>query len=64
MKKYKYTGKDNFFISNGDVVCGHITTWSIKTFEGIEEIGVLYIEGAGFKGEDMPINSNDLIEIE
>ena len=30
MAKYKYIGEDKFFIKNGQIVEGNITTWSVK----------------------------------
>jgi len=65
MKKYKYTGEDKFFIKDGQIVEGNITTWSVKkpNSNERENVELLYIKNAGFKGEDMPINKKNLIEV-
>lgn len=65
MPKFKYTGDDKFFIKNGDIVEGNLTTWSVKRPNSNErdEVKLLYIEGAGFRGETMPISSRNLIEL-
>ena len=62
---YKYIGEDKFFIKNGQVIKGNITTWSIKKpFNNEREtVEVLYVPNAGFNGEDIPINKQDLIEL-
>jgi hypothetical protein len=62
---YKYIGEDKFFIKNGQVIKGNITTWSIKKpcSDERETVEVLYVSNAGFNDEDMPINKQDLIEI-
>ena len=60
MAKYKYIGKDNFFVSYGDILEGDLTQWSVlvnsKTGARSEE-KVFYVKNAGFKGEDMGINA-------
>jgi hypothetical protein len=65
MTKYKYIGDDKFFIKNGQIVEGHITIWSVKKPDSNERVNVelLYIPNAGFRGEDMPINKKNLIEV-
>jgi hypothetical protein len=65
MPKYEYTGEDKFFIKNGTIVEGDLTTWSIKKSNSSkrDEVKLLYIDGAGFKGESLPINSRNLIEV-
>ena len=65
MNKYKYIGEDKFFVKNGQIVEGCITTWSIKKPNSNERdtVELLYIEFAGFSGEDMPINKKDLSEV-
>jgi hypothetical protein len=65
MTKYKYIGEDKFFIKNGQIIEGHITTWSVKkpNSNDRENVELLYIPKAGFKGEDMPINRKNLIEV-
>jgi hypothetical protein len=62
---YKYIGEDKFFIKNGQVIKGNITTWSIKKpFNNEREtVEVLYVPNTGFNGEDIPINKQDLIEL-
>ena len=58
MTAYQYVGEDKFFIKNGQVITGHITTWSVKKpcSDERETVEVLYVPNAGFNGEDMPIN--------
>lgn len=62
---YQYIGEDKFFIKKGQVITGNITTWSIKKpfSNERENVEVLYVPNAGFNGEDMPINKQDLIKI-
>ena len=62
---YQYIGEDKFFIKKGHMITGNITTWSIKKpcSNERETVEVLYVPNAGFNGEDMPINKQDLIEI-
>ena len=64
MKKYKYIGEDKFFVKNGQIIEGNITTWSIKkpSVNQREIVEVLYMQNVGFDGKDMPINKKDLIE--
>ncbi len=66
MKKYKYIGEDKFFVKNGQIIEGNITTWSIKkpSVNEREIVEVLYMQNVGFDGKDMPINKKDLIEQE
>ncbi len=66
MKKYKYIGDDKFFVKNGQIIEGNITTWSIKkpSVNEREIVEVLYMQNVGFDGKDMPINKKDLIEQE
>ncbi len=66
MKKYKYIGEDKFFVKNGQIIEGNITTWSIKkpSVNEREIVEVLYMQNVGFNGKDMPINKKDLIEQE
>tara|TARA_R110000850_G_C9779000_1_gene448189 strand:- start:13 stop:213 length:201 start_codon:yes stop_codon:yes gene_type:complete len=65
MAKYKYIGEDKFFIKKGDVIDGDIVTWSVKDsgLNSRTEVGILYVKGAGFRGETMPLNSRNLIEV-
>jgi hypothetical protein len=64
MKKYKYIGEDKFFVKSGQIIEGHLTTWSIKkpSVNEREIVEVLYMQNVGFDGKDMPINKKDLIE--
>ena len=65
MAKYKYIGEDKFFVKNGEILEGEITTWSVKKANSTEResVELLYVKNAGFRGEDMPINKNNLIEV-
>lgn len=65
MAKYKYIGEDKFFIKNAQIVEGNITTWSVKkpNSNEREKVELLYVTNAGFRGEDMPINKKNLIEV-
>lgn len=63
IEKYKYIGEDKFFINNGDIIEGYLTTWSVRTYNGRRIVNILYVKNAGFNGEDMPINSINLIEL-
>jgi hypothetical protein len=65
MPKYRYTGEDKFFIKKGTIVEGDLVTWSVKRPNSSErdEVKLLYIEGAGFRGETMPISSRNLVEV-
>lgn len=65
MAKYKYIGEDKFFIKNGQIVEGNITTWSVKKPNSSERenVELLYVANAGFRGEYTPINKNNLIEV-
>ena len=65
MAKYKYIGEDTFFVKNGEIIEGEITTWSVKKVNSSERenIELLYVKNAGFRGEDMPINKKNLIEV-
>jgi hypothetical protein len=64
MKRYKYIGEDKFFVKNGQIIEGNITTWSIKKPSSNEReiVEVLYMQNVGFDGKDMPINKEHLIE--
>ena len=65
MTKFKYIGEDKFFIKNGQIVEGNITTWSVKKPNSNvrENVELLYIPNAGFRGEDMPISKKNLIDV-
>lgn len=65
MAKYKYIGEDKFFVKNGEIIEGEITTWSVKKVNSSERenVELLYVKNAGFKGEDMSINKKNLIEV-
>ena len=54
-----------FFIKNGQIVEGNITTWSVKkpNSNERENVELLYVANAGFRCEDMPINKKNLIEV-
>ncbi len=62
---YQYIGEDKFFIKKGQMITGHITTWSVKKpcSNERENVELLYVPNAGFDGKDMPISKRDLIEI-
>lgn len=66
MNKYKYTGEDNPFIRNGEIVEGNITNWSVKKVGSNDRVNVrvLYLKNAGFKGEDIPISENNLVLVD
>jgi hypothetical protein len=65
MKYYVYTGEDKFFIKKGKIIKGNLTKWSVKNANNDkrQDVFLLYIKKAGFNGEDMPINSSNLIEL-
>ena len=62
---YKYIGETNFFVKNGDILCGDLTTWSVKIPFSNERkvIKCLYVDGVGFNGESMSINELNLQEV-
>jgi pantothenate kinase len=68
MGRYRYTGEDTFFVKNGEILEGHLTTWSVKAWNGKEwareNQRVFYVKNAGYDGKDMGINECYLEEIE
>lgn len=62
---YEYIGETNCFVNKGDLLHGHLTTWSVKIPNSDERkiIKCLYLDGAGFNGESIPISELNLREV-
>lgn len=63
--KFKYIGKDYWFIKNGDIIEANPTTWSVKKPNTSDrtEFKCIYFQGVGFKGESISVNLDKFIKI-
>lgn len=62
--RWEYTGEGLPGINKGDILEGNLTTWSIACGNGERKIEkVLYVEGVGFNGEQVPVNLRNLKQI-
>jgi hypothetical protein len=62
--KYKYIGKDYWFLKNGDTIEAIPTTWSVPIPNSLNRttLHCIDFEGVGFLGETISINLDKFIK--